>query len=68
MIRVCESAAAYEMKPVVCSKCKRGRLGGIPGWSKAVLSRRGEPPRDRRGECVQVKCTVCGALWTLTIE
>ena len=69
MIVVCESEVTYEVsKPVICPKCNRGRIGNIPAWSEATISRRGKPPPDERGECVQVKCPVCRALWTLTIE
>jgi len=55
-------------KPVICSRCERGKLGYIPENSEAVISRRGKPPPDKRNEGVQVKCPVCGALWTVTIE
>ncbi len=55
-------------KPVICPNCKRGRLGSIPEWSEANISRRGKPPPEERGEGVQVKCPVCRALWNLTIE
>jgi len=64
-----ESAAAYgKNKPVICPKCENGKLGYIPGWSKAVISRRGKPPPDEQDEGVQIKCPVCRTLWTLTIE
>lgn len=69
MIVVHESASASEMnKPVICYKCKRGKLGSIPAWSKAVISRRGKPPPKESGESVQVKCAVCGMLWSFTIK
>jgi hypothetical protein len=69
LIMVHESAAAYEIsKPVICSKCNRGRIGNIPEWSEAALSRRGKPPTESRGDGFQVKCPICGALWTLTME
>ena len=64
-----ESAAAdYMTKPVLCPKCERGRLGDIPEWSNAVMSRRGKPPPDEWGEGLKVKCPVCAKRWTLTIE
>jgi hypothetical protein len=69
MIVVQESAADYEIsKPVICPKCTRGRIGNIPEWSEAVLSRRGKPPPNEQNEGIQVKCPICRALWTLTIE
>lgn len=69
MIVVHESLAADEKsKPVICPKCKRGRIGSIPGWSRAAISRRGKPPPRDRGDCVLVKCTKCGSFWSLTIE
>ena len=69
MIVVCESAVSYGIsKPVICSKCERGRLGSIPADSETVVSRRGNPPPKERGDYLQVKCPVCGALWSLMIE
>ncbi len=69
MIIVRESAANYKIsKPVVCSKCDTGKLGFIPKMSEAVISRRGNLTMDTRRDSVQVKCPVCGKLWTLTIE
>ena len=69
MIVLYESVAADKMtKPVLCPKCAHGKIGTIAKSSKAAISRRGKPPPDRRGEGVQVKCPVCGRLWTLTIE
>jgi len=69
LIVVHESAAARGIsKPVICPKCKRGRLGSIPEWSRASISHRGNPPPWERGDCVQVKCLVCGSFWSLTIE
>ena len=69
MIVLQASVAADEMtKPVFCPKCERGKLGNIPEKNEAVISKRGKPPPDRRGECFQVKCTKCGSLWSLTIE
>ena len=69
MIMVCESAAAYGMsKPVICPKCETGKLGYIPEWSEAVISKRGKPPPDERDEGVQVKCPVCRKLWILTTK
>ena len=69
MIILQKSAAAdVSMKPVICPKCERGKLGFIPEENEAVISKRGKPPPDERGECFQVKCTICGSLWTVTIE
>jgi len=69
MIILQVSASADEMsKPVICPKCNRGRIGNIPLWSKAEISRRGKPPSDKRNDGVQVKCPKCGVLWTFTIE
>ena len=68
MIVVCESAAAYGKKPVICPKCKRGILGHIPEESEAAISKRGKPPPDKQVDYVQVKCFVCRSLWALTIE
>jgi len=69
MIILQASAAAGEMsKPIICPKCKRGRIGNIPPWSQAGISRRGRPPSIERGDGVQVKCPKCGVLWTFTIE
>ena len=69
MIVIQASATIDEMKkPVICPKCEKGRIGNIPAWSEAVISRRGKPPPGIRGEGVQVKCPKCSTLWTLTIE
>ena len=69
MIVMYTSAAADKMKkPVICSKCKRGKLGSIPENSKTISSRRGRPPPEKHSGRVQVKCPVCGELWTFTIE
>ena len=68
MIILQASATNVSTKPVVCPKCGRGKIGHIPIKSEAVISRRGKPPPDERGDCVQVKCSVCRSLWTLTIE
>ena len=69
MIIMHESAAVYKAtKPVICKKCKRGKLGHIPVESEAVLSKRGKAPPDEQGEYVQVKCFVCHSYWTLTIK
>jgi len=68
MIFMQESTAGKHLnKPVICPKCNRGRLGKIPEHSEAVLSRRGNSPRNEPGEYVQVKCYICRSLWTLTI-
>ena len=71
MIVMHESTATKHLnKPVICPKCNRGRLGNIPEQSEAVLSRRGNPPRNELAELsdyVQVKCYICRSLWTLTI-
>jgi hypothetical protein len=69
MLVLYENAATFRVeKPIICPKCKRGRIGSIPEWSKATISRRGKPPPKERGESVCVKCNVCGSFWTLTIE
>jgi hypothetical protein len=68
MIVLQASKTAISAKPVVCPKCGHGKLGHIPAQSEAVISRRGKPPPDERGDCVQIKCPVCRSLWTLTIE
>ena len=69
MIMIQASTVASGMnKPVICPKCERGKIGNIPEWCEAVISPRGHPPPDVRGEGVQVKCYICGKLWTLTIE
>jgi len=69
MIVLHESAAVDKStKPTICPKCKRGILGHIPKNSEAVISRRGKPPPDKKGEYLQVKCHICRSLWTLTIE
>jgi phage FluMu protein Com len=69
MIVLQESAPTEGMtKPVICPKCERGRLGNIPEWSDAVLSKRGKPPPEKRNLGVQVKCPKCRALWIMTIE
>ena len=64
-----ESVTICEMnKFIVCPKCKHGKIGKIPEHSTAVISRRGKPPPNEQRECIQVKCSVCGTLWSLTIE
>ena len=69
MIILQASATADEiLKPVICPKCGRGKLGYIPEHSEAVISRRGKPPPGKRAEMVQVKCSVCRSLWAVTIE
>ena len=69
MIVLHEGAAAHRGKePLICTKCKRGKIGNISKHSAANISRRGKPPPDERGESVEVKCPVCNTLWTLTIE
>jgi phage FluMu protein Com len=68
MIVLQESAAEVEMtKPVICPKCKRGKLGNIPQWNEAVLSKRGKSPPNERNPGVQLKCPKCRALWVLTV-
>ena len=62
------SAVADVGKPLVCQKCGRGRLGSIPGHTKATISRRGKPPPGEKDDSVNVKCPVCGTYWALTIE
>ena len=69
MFEVQESVADYVgSKPVICPKCERGKLGSIPEWSEAVISRRGKPPPGDKDEGVQVKCPVCRKLWTITTK
>ena len=69
MIILKESSAGGELdKPVVCSKCKRRKLGSVPKKSKAVISRRGKSPPDMTDNGLQVKCAVCGTYWRFTIE
>ena len=69
MIVLQTSVAADELtKPVYCPKCTRGKIGYMPEESEAVISKRGKPPPEEHGECFQVKCTICGSLWSLTIE
>ena len=69
MLVLYESMASYEVeKPVICPKCNRGRIGSIPEWSKATISRRGKPPPNERSESLRVKCNICGSFWALTIE
>lgn len=69
MIIMHESVTANKAtKPVICLKCKRGKLGNIPEQSEAVLSRRGKPPPGEQRDYVQVKCYICRSLWTITIE
>lgn len=68
MITVCEGAVPYTAKkPVICAKCRRGKIGNISERSEANISRRGKPPPSRY-DSIEVKCPVCGHLWTLTIE
>ena len=68
LIVVQESTAARKTaKPVICPKCKRGKLGNIHGESEGAVSLRGRPPPDK-GEGIEIKCPVCGHLWSLTIE
>ena len=55
-------------KPVICPNCERGKLGVIPEWSEAVISRRGKPPPGGQNMGMQVKCHVCGRLWTIITE
>jgi hypothetical protein len=69
LLKIQESAAAYETtKPLICSKCRRGKIGGIPTRRKANISKRGKPPPDEPEDYLLLKCTVCGALWTVTTE
>ena len=69
MLKIHESAAAYETtKPLICTKCKRGKLGSIPNRRKAYISKRGKPPPNEPDDYLQVKCAVCGTLWTVTTE
>ncbi len=55
-------------KPLICPKCRRGRIGSVPVWSKTTLSARGQPPPDERCECIYIRCSICGAYVPLTIE
>jgi len=69
LIVVYEAAAvAHTGKPLICQKCGRGRLGSIPGHSKAAVSRRGRPPPGDTADSVNIKCPVCGKHWAMTIE
>ena len=69
MIILQESATDNKTtKPVICLKCKRGKLGNIPERSETISSRRGKPPLEEQKDYVQVKCHICRSLWTLTIE
>jgi len=68
MIVLHEGAAAYKVKKaMICTKCKRGKIGNISERSEGNISRRGKPPPDK-DDCIEIKCPVCGHLWTLTIE
>ena len=68
MIVLHEGAATYRAKkPMICTKCRRGKMGFISEISAANISRRGKLPSDR-DEGIEIKCPVCGCLWTLTIE
>ena len=69
MIIIQESSAGDELgKPVVCSKCKRGKLGSVPKKCKAIISRRGKSPPEIADNGLQIKCAVCGTYWKFTIE
>ena len=69
MIYLMECAAEIEtLKPVICPKCNRGKIGNIPTWSKMILSKRGKPPPRIRFNGVQVKCGKCKTLWKVTIK
>ena len=69
MIVVYEVAGASEIsKPVLCQKCKRGKIGSIPGRGRAAVSKRGRPPPEESAGHFQVKCYICGSYWALTIE
>ena len=69
MIVLHEGVADYRTsKPVLCPKCGRGRIGSIPVWSKAQVSRRGKPPPEKCGEGLLVKCTVCNSYWLIKTE
>lgn len=69
MIVLHESAAVCKIsKFLLCPKCKHGKIGKISQQSTAVISRRGKPPPNEQGEYIQVKCAVCGTLWSLTIK
>ena len=68
MIVLHEGAAAYRAKkPMICTKCRRGKMGIISAQSVTNISRRGRLPPDRE-EGIEIKCPVCGCLWTVTIE
>ena len=69
LLRIRESVTAYETtKPLICTKCRRGKIGNIPNRKKAYLTKRGKPPPDEPEDYLQVKCTVCGTFWTVTTE
>ena len=69
MVILQASVTADEMnKPIICPKCNRGKIGNIPAWSNADISRRGRHPPGERLECLQVKCPVCGSLWAARTE
>ena len=69
MIVLQESMAADEMnKPVICTKCKRGKIGSTTKKCRAVISRRGRPPPDKAEDGLQIKCPVCGTHWTVKTE
>ena len=55
-------------KTLICPKCTKGRIGSVPPWSKTDISRRGKPPPTKQGDCITVKCPLCGAYVPLTIE
>ena len=64
-----EGAVEYgKGKPVICPKCERGKLGSIPEWCEAIVSRRGRPPPGESVAGVEVKCPVCRKLWTITTK
>jgi hypothetical protein len=69
MIIVNEATPCKErIKPVICPKCEKGRLGNIPRGGGVRIFKKGKPPPDGESEYFQIKCPVCGARWSLTIE
>ena len=69
MIVVYEVDVASKIsKPVLCQKCKRGKIGSITGRGKAAVSKRGKPPPEENTGHLQVKCYICGSHWAFTFE
>ena len=69
MIVVCDGTPEYKVsKPIICPKCKRGRIGSIPEGGRAGIARRGRPPPRDIAERLLVRCAICGACWSFIIE